>query len=131
MSCANAGEMRPSGHQAGENRRACDDISSFMLVSSLLHRTVVQVKKRRRAGSPRTSPRCRWRRAEPVRPSAASDRAHAPDGSKDAEHGGDEQQLTDLDADVEEQQRYRDVALRQADLAQRAGEAKARAEARR
>ena len=41
------------------------------------------------------------------------------------EHDGDEQELACLDAQVEEQQRDRDVALRQPDLAQGAGEAEA------
>ena len=48
-----------------------------------------------------------------------------------AEHVGDEQQLADLDADVEEQQRERDVPFGQADLAQRAGKAEAVQEAER
>ena len=41
------------------------------------------------------------------------------------EHGSDEEQLADLDADVKEQQRDRDRCLRQTDLRQRSSEAEA------
>jgi len=39
-----------------------------------------------------------------------------------AENCGDESKLSHLDADVESQQRYRNVALRKTDIDQRAGE---------
>ena len=51
-------------------------------------------------------------------------REPATDGD-DREHGGDEQQLADLDADVEEQQRHRDRQPAAAPRRQRAGEAEA------
>src|SRR5580700_5803889 len=42
-----------------------------------------------------------------------------------AENGGDESKLSHLDADVEGEQRYRNVALRKTDIDQRAGEPEA------
>ena len=49
--------------------------------------------------------------------------AQLPEGGDGPQHDADEEQLADLDADIEEQQRFRDVAARQADLAERACEA--------
>ena len=69
---------------------------------------------RRRAGSPRTSPDFRWHRAEPVLPSAATPsecaecRPRGPARRRRTATGR-------LDAEIEEQERHRDVALRQAD----------------
>src|SRR5262245_16936991 len=56
------------------------------------------------------------------------DRRREIDALGDGQHGedgADEYQLTDLHADIEAEQRERNVALRQADVDQRAGEAEA------
>src|SRR4051812_22721480 len=45
-----------------------------------------------------------------------------PANGDDGQHGRDEQQLANLDADIEEQQRNRDRRLRQADFRERTGE---------
>src|SRR5690606_17528868 len=58
-----------------------------------------------------------------ARPSDGLGQRRAAPSPNAAEHGRDEQELTELDADVEEQQRDRHRVLRQADLGERAGEA--------
>ena len=54
-----------------------------------------------------------------------ADGSHSRCDGNDSRDGGDEQELTDFDADVEEKQRQRNRPFRQADVAQRPGESEA------
>ena len=56
-------------------------------------------------------------------PSAGGTASFSGPVSRRGQHDSDEAELTEFDADVEEEQRERDGVLRETDFAQRAGEA--------
>src|SRR6185436_10995793 len=62
---------------------------------------------------------------EPDRLRHAKPLSRAPANADHCQHSSDKQQLTNLYADIEEQQRNRDRRLRQADLRERTGKAEA------
>ena len=90
-----------------------------------------QLRRRRAARSARTWPCRRSRRPAPGGrgpPVASQGRRREPTYKPppqphERDHDGDEGKVSELDADVEQQQRERDVPLRQPDLAQAAREA--------
>ena len=76
----------------------------------------VDFRRQTRAGSPRT-----WPASDEVRRDKSGPRRQGSspeaDERSEAEHHTDEKQLTDLDADIEKQERHGNVACGKADLA--------------